>query len=415
MNGLLAAVVLGASAIGTTGQTVASLAALHPRSTYICIIPDTQNQTDPEQETSSTISPDMTACNLGTLCVPGIGTCTDSPYCSRSWINSGQRVLQNQTRDLLGRWGEVDWEGMQGNGRPFTVATKPNHMGPHPRCDLILHVGDMIDEGDFSTGASSGAAFTQWQRFRGSMMDELFASGIPFLAALGNHDDAVYFANDFIPRLRTKSYYHTDGSAVVDYLGLGVNKTLYVASILAPTPAGKICVVTGPFYGGVGSGSGTSGVQALYDLAKAQIGCGASYPTILLSHNGAGSAFTKPLEPTNLITNEVTSEEVFMWAYGHFTFAFPANTMNLITGTTGVQFHDVFCNFQELDRLTGTGFGLSPSDGAAGTYCVIKLSPTNDTITEVTWTPYFQNSIANNPGYSVEYKVLSFDFDARFP
>lgn len=393
------------SAFGWPASGTLAGAPIRARDTYICVIPDTQNQTNPKEEEGAPNAPlavgGADGCNIQSTCTKN---CTNSTLCKTSWVESGIQVLRNQTLSLLRK--PIDWTGMTGEGYPMPVLAKPIDQPPHPRCDLILHVGDSIDTGDAQLGASSGNTYNQWMRLKGAMLTPLLNSGIPFLFVPGNHDDLLYYEQDFLVPFRTKPYYYADTSASFSVFDTGVTRTSYMVAMLAPTPAGPICVVGTPYYGTTVANTPNATLQA---ASLTYLGCGGGYPTILLQHYTGEGHFSAAIF-------DGTHPQVFAQVWGHDTLS-PGNdlTASVIGGNT---IYQQFCNFQEMDRLVLTDYGQTPSDGAGGAYCVIKLSPDDDMIASSAWVTYYQTHGNVAQGFTNGLRAresFSFDFDARFP
>jgi len=416
MRGLIAAVCLALSGVaqaqtgsmGGPGAPIAYQPGAASRDTYICLIPDTQNLTSSEDHAANA-NPDTCAVNPADSGCPSPTVCAASPYCKNSWRATGRQLLLNLAYDLTGQWAMEDYRGF---GDLDSARSGEINAIDHPRCDLILSLGDMsdIDDAIVLTNPTYGqlSKFGQGQI---DMVNEFWQiikrSGIPFLTLQGNHDPNEPFKNTMTTALNFSSlpFYYDKESG-----GLGY-------AIKTMTPTGKnFCVIGLPY---------VSTASAL-TWKQNTIGCGSGYPTIILHH----SAVTEngDLSGFGLATTIDTAgnQEAFMFAGGHWTGSgVLASSKAGKTGTWGVDadstYFTFFSNWQELNRHNNglsPIYGITMSDSGGIYYTVIRVAPETDSITAWDWSPYWRRRTMDANVMTLDYTSsysVTFDFDARFP
>ena len=175
------------SLIGVLLLLVALPAAAAERDTYICLVPDTQGLTIvfPTGQV-----PDMNTCQPNQD--PAFGCkgsyCQSSPYCKTSWIETHKLMLRNLAYELTGQWEKIDYTEISGGD---TTRSHEKTGLDHPRCDLILGLGDITNNPDGVMDVPYDQLQThqqEWKIATDNLWSIIDASGIPYLASQGNHD-----------------------------------------------------------------------------------------------------------------------------------------------------------------------------------------------------------------------------------
>ena len=244
------------------------------------------------------------------------------------------------------------------------IATKP---------DFVLQVGDLSDTtgGPDQNGVAADADdpdtfVTTPERYAQEMacvkenfFDALDAAGIPWLAVSGNHDSYRDFERALPAAAFLAKPYAYAVQSRVDAWHKGFTDTEQRAALF-PTPIGPICAVGGDF------------TMDATDQAwvAAQIGCGASHPTISLRHWGACLDAMGLGKPENA--------EIFLCLDGHVTPKIPGvmQNANVRKLRGGFEALDVFTNSQEVSLACGGGNtdGTSMHTGV-GWWTLIRVVP----------------------------------------
>jgi len=409
------------------------------RDIHICLVPDTQNQAGATD--SAVVLPDST-CRVD----PAKGSCTGkycekSPYCTGSWYQTGEILLNNAAYSMTGQWEKIDYSAIKGRDR---VLSKQSHSLDHPRCDMILGLGDMMDITDPRTKLCTPAAldnkggtdsYHQYEAIEG-FWKIIKASGVPFLPLRGNHDPEDCFtklmtALDF----ESLDFYYSksssgrtpgsDGSGKSDGAVLAGQSYAIKAEIDGRTlcAVGVQDAVANDVWPG----------PAMTDVAfcDAAIGCGGNFPTLLISHGA--------ILPSGAIDNsgdralgtlrdgcvrDPNNAEVFVVAGGHWTDPVTTSVKSSeVIPETGERVWKLFSNWQEMNRHNGGSRsqpeGVTASDGQGGVYTVITISPEKKKICAHDWNPYWQSRSERGNGQAPGLIAMSelcedFDFDARF-
>jgi len=409
------------------------------RDITICLVPDTQNQASASD--NGVLLP-ATTCRVDATsgsCVGGF--CEKSPYCTGSWYKTGEILLDNAAYSMTGQWEKIDYSAIKGRDK---VQSKLDHTLDHPRCDLILGLGDMMDisfpPGKMCTPevldhASPTDSYHQYEAVL-RFWEIIKASGVPFLPLRGNHDPEDCYAKlmsalDFesLPFYFSKSSSgRTPGSGEpgkVDGALLSGQSYAIKSEIAGQTlcAVGVVDAIADDAWAG----------PAMTDVAfcKAAIGCGGKFPTILTAHGA--------VLPTGEIENagdpalgtlrdgcirDPNNAEVFAVAGGHWTSPVRSSMKaSEVVPETGQRVWKLFSNWQEMNRHNGgrpsLPEGITPSDGQGGVYTVVTISRAKKKICAHDWNPYFQTRSERGNGQEPGLIAMSelcedFDFDARF-
>ena len=390
---------IGNTGVGTSTTTTGQ----DTRDIYLCFIPDTQNQTSQDDQV-----PNRLTCAVADDCT---GTnCTKSPYCSGEWQGRTSGLLmRNLAYELTGQYSKIDWTEISGNDP--TRSFWPNALAPHPRCDVIISLGDMADINDGVDNAGlninnigQAGGQQQWLHVR-EFWSIINASGIPYLPVRGNHDPANLYRELMETTLNftSKSFYYAEEPT----------RDLQYA-IKFPTPTGKqFCVIGGN--SAVHTYLNADGTELAW--VNANVGCGANLPTIVVQHEGVDDdgdlAVSGFLDSVSVAD---TSGYAFMFAGGHNVPAYSAKSVGTLDGFTRFRFGT---DFQECNRHNAglsSPYGVTPSDGSGDYYTVIRISPERDTVSGYDWSPYWLTTNTDPDGCAPTSSInTSFDFDARFP
>jgi hypothetical protein len=222
------------------------------------------------------------------------------------------------------------------------------------RPDLVLQVGDLTDSTGFENPVADDPnnlgqpRDDEWERIRTSMFDRFDAAGIPHLEVAGNHDSGVDFERWFPASVfASRAWYYSVLSRAHPWEDTTPDTTQRAA--LFQTPIGPLCVIGLPFTGPV------SGIDGAW--LTANVGCGASWPTILLQHAGLSPAASAALAsaPTSIQSRIVAT------VYGHFTpdiNEYPTHSQAIGLNFPGVGFPGapaIFANWQETSYGSATG------------------------------------------------------------
>lgn len=389
------------------------------RTVYVCFIPDAQNQTSMDDEAGP-----PTGCTATTQCVGAY--CTQSPYCSVSWQNTGRILTRNLAYDLTGQWSKIDWSAIRG---PDNINAHPSGPGNHPRCDIIVGLGDMTDVADPVVSPDPAlSSLTAAEQLQWDIATEFWqiirASGIPYIPARGNHEVANIYASLMATTLAFQSnpfFYAVEPTRQYSY------------AIKVPTATGKSFCIIAQNSGTVSGPTSANNTERTW--MSNNIGCGSSSPTIIVEHgavdvNGTGALLNLGSPSLVSIAANAAKSSVFLFAGGHWTPACHIDvlcpgqyTYYVTPGAGGYDYLKLFSNYQEMNRhgnaSVQTPYGLTPSDGAGDYYTVMAVNPIRKSITFTAWSPYWQG-LANDPeqiyaGYRNSTDSYSFDFDARFP
>lgn len=391
---------------GGPGAPIVSSAMASTRDTYICLIPDTQNLTSSDDHSASPETCAVNPANGG--CPTGSPYCSKSPYCEGSWRQTGRKLLLNLAYDLTGQQDRLDFNGIG----ELDGAAISNKTPDHPRCDLILSLGDMADIDDPVVDANpSYAQLNKFEQEQVQMVNDFWAiikaSGIPYLPLQGNHDpnqpfvDTVYSYLNFT----AEPFYYSSEPGQLGH------------AIKAMTPSGK-------YFCAIGMPDVTTTDANTWQ--RNTVGCGSNYPTIILAHEGVTDECE--LSGYSLTTTVDTAGmgELLMIAGGHYTGSGVEQACKeQKTGTFGTDpsadYFAMFSNWQELNRHNNgysPNYGITTSDSGGIYYTIIRISPDTDQIAGWDWSPYWRrrNMDANIMGadYTRSFSV-SFDFDARYP
>lgn len=404
---LVPSISLGASKnIGRPHQTAAyTTYGTDIQDIFVCLLPDTQSQARVVPGWPYIGSPND--CRAATDCTGA--SCTKSPYCKGNWNATGYQQYMNEAYDLTGQWDRIDWTGITGpNDR---IQQRPFMPLDHPRCDLILSLGDMMGADDGMVALLPACTLTaQGEQYNSYLATRDFwtiikASGIPFNTLIGNHD--------------TKSCYT---QLVWTDLGFASLPWFYsktadnLSQTIKTTIKGKtFCAV------GYKDALAAANYGEATDIAyvRANIGCGGNFATFQVSHGGdIGGTF-----------DHAGSGEVFYVPWGHYTVVIGSGTNEVQTNGGGEWAMWDFTNFQNATRhfafieTDGAGLGSTPRDGYGGAYEIVHISPGRNLICSHEWSPYWQSSnlIDNGQedlgglGYTMERRCDTVDFNARFP
>ena len=409
------------------------------RDITICLVPDTQNLAD--QEDGGVVMPAST-CQVD----PQKGSCAGancqkSPYCVDSWYRTGEILLDNVAYSMTGQWEKIDYSAIKGRD---DVKSRLDHSLDHPKCDMILGLGDMMDlsfpPGKLCTpavldNASPTDNYHQYQAVEG-FWKIIKASGIPFLPLRGNHDPEDCFTKlmtaldfDSLP------FFYAKSSSPRPPGGDGPNAK-YGAVFAGQSYAIK-AEIDGRTFCAVGvqdavANEAWPGPDVTdVGFCDAAIGCGGKFPTLLTSHgavhaNGMIDDFGDPALGTlrSGCVADPNNAELFVVAGGHWTSPVTSSYKGSeVIPETGKRVWKLFSNWQEMNRHNGGKpswpEGVTPSDSQGGVYTVITISPSAKTICAHDWNPYFQTRSEKGNGQEPGGIAMTelcedFDFDTRF-
>ncbi len=370
------------------------------RDTIICLIPDTQWLTI--GATSGQV-PDMSTCQPSQD--PSYGCkgeyCKSSPYCKTNWIETHKLLLRNLAYELTGQWEKIDYTEISGGDTTKSHQTKGLD---HPRCDLILGLGDITNNPDGVFDFPYDKLQThqdEWKLATENLWSIIDASGIPYLPSQGNHDSLDAYKR-FLGLLGTekKPWFYT------------MEKTRRSSYAIKPKLASglELCVVGLSWRGGTGPD------RTERAWARDTWGCGANLPTIGVQHSGQGWAEIQA-DPRNA--------ESFFFAHGHWiTIPFSAKQY-VARAAGGFGFFNFFSNWQARGRwdkddagprpMTGNGGrGNTTWDGLGTFYTVVRVSPAEKKVQAWDWSPYFLSRNTRYPFNGNSSLDVDFDFDARY-
>ena len=414
--------------------------AAHARDITICLVPDTQNLAN--QWDAGVVMP-ATTCKVDPLKGSCVGAaCEKSPYCAGSWYRTGEILLENMAYSMTGQWEKIDYSAIKGRD---AVKSRQAKSLDHPKCDMILGLGDMMDI-SYPPGklcapgvldkASPTDNYHQYEAVL-RFWQIIKASGIPFLPLRGNHDPEDCFTKlmttlefDSLPFFYAKS--SSERVPVVEgpYMEFRPVFAGQSYAIKAQIDGRTFCAV------GVQdavTNEAWPGPDAT-DVAFCDeaIGCRGNFPTILTSHGA--------VHPTGMIDDsgaralgtlrsgcvaDANHGELFAVAGGHWTSPVRSSYKGSeVIPETGQRVWKLFSNWQEQNRHNGGKpswpEGVTASDSQGGVYTVITISPSEKRICAHDWNPYFQTRNAKDNGQepgSIAMTELceDFDFDGRFP
>lgn len=375
----------------------AAPAAAAARDTYICLVPDTQGLT--VVNTTGQV-PDMNSCKPNPD--PAYGCkgshCEASPYCKTNWIETDKLMLRNLAYELTGQWEKIDYSEISGGD---ATRSHQNAGLDHPRCDLILGLGDITNnpDGVFDWPWDKLQTHQQeWQIGLEDLWSIIDASGIPYLAVQGNHDSLDAYKR-FLGILRVEAkpwFYAMEKTQRVSY------------AIKVKLPTGHTFCVVGLSWRG---GTGPDPTERAW--AQDTWGCGGDYPTIGVQHSGQG---------WNQIQAGARNGESFFFANGHW-IQVPCSTKTFVSRGGGRGYFTFFSNWQTHGRwdrdeggppaLGGNGGrGNTTWDGLGTFYTVVRVSPAEKKVQAWDWSPYFLTRTARQP---INSKLdVDFDFDASY-
>lgn len=319
-------------------------------------------------------------CSTGLECLDpntGVNRCARSPYCQgSSWRDNGLAVIDAQIATS---------RGLQ-RASPF-VAT------------FVVQVGDLINQGNMAVTSawtradacpSSGTTeqvltYQQNTNAINHLVQPLLDAGIALLVDQGNHDVLGCFETRIKPLLVGQPSFF---ASAVDgtHLDSSTNYSLKVR-----TAVGPMCLVS----------VGYTVYDTTATAAQGLIGCGATLPTTVSSHDG--HIFTasfywsgKPNKATTQIVDRTGHTEVWSSFRGHLQ----PNGWSLtpITGAntnSGATIFDLWADFQWSSYRGGgnslfggaTYDGVSALDGSGGEIIRCRISPTRLTFTCVAYNP----------------------------
>jgi hypothetical protein len=398
---------------------------------HICLVPDTQNQAGATD--SAVVLPDST-CRVDPIKGSCVGaSCEKSPYCTNSWYTTGEILLNNAAYSMTGQWEKIDYSAIKGRDK---VLSKQSESLDHPRCDMILGLGDMMDISyppakmcapAVLDHAGTTDSYHQYEAIEG-FWRIIQASGVPFLPLRGNHDPEDCFSK----LMRALEF-----ESLPFYYSKSVSSGPAGGAVLAGQSYAIKAEIAGKTFCAVGVQDAVANDvwpgPALTDVAfcDAAIGCGGNFPTILISHGA--------IHPTGAIDNsgdptlgtlrdgcvrDPNNSEVFVVAGGHWTNPVTTSVKaSEVIPETGKRVWKLFSNWQEMNRHNGgrqsMPEGVTPSDGQGGVYTVITISPAKKTICAHDWNPYFQTRSERGNGQEAGLIAMTelcedFDFDERF-
>ena len=408
------------------------------RDIHICLVPDTQNLAN--QEDNAVVSP-STTCQVDPIRGACIGSnCEKSPYCTGSWYRTGEILLANVAYSMTGQWEKIDYSEIHGRDR---VQSKLDHSLDHPPCDLILGLGDMMDISyppqkactpERLDHAGSTDNYHQYESVLG-FWKIIRDSGIPFLPLRGNHDPEACYTK-LMEALEFESlpfYYAKSSSGQAPGSAPGKSD----GALLTGQSHAIKAEIAGRTFCAVGVQDAVANEPwpgpAMTDVAfcNAAIGCGGDFPTILTAHGAvlpsgeiddSGDPGLGTLRDGCVRKRE--NAEVFIVAGGHWTNPVRRSAKTSeINPATGERVWTLFSNWQEMNRHNGGApsrpEGVTPSDGQGGVYTVITISPEKKTLCAHDWNPYFQTRSERGNGQEPGMIAMTelcedFDLDARF-
>lgn len=409
------------------------------RDITICLVPDTQNLAN--QWDGGLVMPDKT-CQVD----PQKGSCAGaacqkSPYCTESWFRTGETLLNNVAYSMTGQWEKIDYSAIKGRD---DVKSKLDESLDHPKCDMILGLGDMMDisypPGKLCTpGALDNASPTdnyhQYEAILG-FWKIIRDSGIPFLPLRGNHDPEDCFTK-LMTTLEFDSlpFFFSKSSSTRPPGGEGPNAKY--GAVLAGQSYAIKAEIDGRTLCAVGVQDAVANEDfpgpATTDVAFCDkaIGCGGSFATILTSHGAvlphgriddSGDPALGRLRSGCVA--DANNAEVFVVAGGHWTSPVRSSYKGSeVIPETGQRVFKLFSNWQEMNRHTGGKpswpDGVTASDSQGGVYTVITISPSEKKLCAHDWNPYFQTRSERGNGQEPGGIAMTelceeFDFDARF-
>ncbi len=403
-------------------------------------MPDTQNLAN--QWDAGVVSP-ATSCGVDPLKGSCAGAaCEKSPYCVDSWYRTGEILLENMAYSMTGQWEKIDYSAIKGRD---DVKSKLTKSLDHPKCDMILGLGDMMDisfpPGKLCTPgvldkASPTDNYHQYEavlRFWRIIAE----SGVPFLPLRGNHDPEDCFSKLMTElEFDKRPFYYAKSSSErpPEFKGEYVQYRPVLAgqsyAIKTEIDGHTFCAVgvqdaivnqhwPGPDVTDVG-------------FCKQAIGCGGNFPTILTSH-GAVLPHGRIDDSGDPALGQLRSgcvadanhAELFLVAGGHWTSPVRSSYKGSeVIAETGQRVWKLFSNWQEQNRHNGGKpswpDGVTASDSQGGVYTVVTISPSEKTLCAHDWNPYFQSRNATDNGQEPGSIAMSelcedFDLEARFP
>lgn len=379
------------SPIGILGNPASTSAQ---RAYRICVGGDLQNLASGD-DTLSPSNRDNCTVQAGDTCSEPY--CTQSPYCKESWGNTGAILMRNMTYSMIGRTDLIDYSQIVGTDPDYSH--QKDHRD-HDKCDLVLVVGDLQDNGDADGDTNQDKV--EWGRLTANHLDILDAAGVPWMATVGNHDSTVKYAAIVDPRLQASPYYYARASDGLSH------------ALLIPTRMGQsLCVI-----GAEGTAADTAGANATF--VSDNIGCGASHPTILMSHELVSESGCSAIGDGLGVADDAGNEEVFLAVGGHTT---PVAVTLCMHGASpaafaGAKQYLMNVNTQEWDRHgygSNAPYGKTMSDNVGGVYGIVTLDVENDRIDMHAWNPYYQTRDSISGSYTTDSLNEAFDFDTRFP
>lgn len=397
------------SSIGGAGSPIAVSEYAQSRDTYICLIPDTQNLTSSDDHA---LNGNSEACAVNPAnggCPTGSAYCSASPYCQTSWRQTGRKLLMALANDLIGQWDRIDFRGI---GELDKAVSGSASAPDHPRCDIIISLGDMadIDDAVFATNPTY-AQLSNFERGQIDMVNDFWGvidrSGIPYLPLQGNHDPNLPFVDTMTTHLNfsAKSFYHSAEPG-----GLGY-------AIKAMTPTGKyFCVIGMP----------DASTLDAETWQRDNVGCGGNYPTIIAAHEAITESCDLNSYGLDTTVDTAGMGELLGIVGGHYTGgSVEASCKEQQTGTFGADpsanYFVFFSNWQELNRHNNgysPNYGITTSDSGGIYYTVIRISPDTDNIAAWDWSPYWRRRTMDVNTMGIDYTSsfsTTFDFDARYP
>lgn len=304
---------------------------------------------------------DPSTCACETDCTPGTGgTCDPCKDCVGSWRATHQRLLAASVADA------VAW------GAQFALTVGDNIAGGH---DFDRSVA-------CSAGGVGAEVLEQWRVFREGFLDMADALGLPWIAGKGNHDDNPCYEQEVAARFAAKPW------AVATALDGTNNGNSTQLQARFKVGRWNMCVL-----------SVDCGITAAErDQVTAWVGCGASEPTIAVTHLGVisggscsltsnlgnGQAACPSAAPNDAlfygggtdIIDEAANAEIWRAVSGHYVG--PATCFGSLT-VTGRAVTLANGNLQDIElrrpNRSPYPWGATPFSSAQGTYTRCKILP----------------------------------------
>ena len=390
-----------------------SIAASTNKLFHVCFVPDIQNLTSSDDHA---LDDDNSTCGVKSVangCPPNSAYCTQSPYCDTSWRNTGRRILRNMAYDLTGQWEHVDWTGMSGPNNSDGTISGATASQDHPKCDVILSLGDNSDIDDAVVCTDpTYAGLSAGDRAKWDLATEFWqiikASGIPYLIIPGNHDPAKPY-EDLIASLdfENKSFEyatHTDKDQ---------------SAIIFTGPDGKPMCAIGSDYSDTNSCVRAPTADEITWL-EANSGCGGNYPTICLEHQGVTDTGVATGRCAAMV-DDADHAELIAIAGGHYTSDPGSKHDAVVDGVGEFDYIPIYANWQEMNRHNNGSsplYGITVSDSAGGFVTIMAIDRANDSVTIFDYSAYWRSRKVHADAvgvYTTNSNTLSFDYDARSP